>query len=110
MKKIFFLCSVFLFSVPLAFALASELKVVDKDGNAKSQFNGDEDVYVVGTCDPASNESIYLYILEDRDEWPLDTGLSDISGGIETKAQGEAMLAEGALAVQMDVGLWKGAD
>jgi len=85
MKKIFFLCSVFLFSVPLAFALASELKVVDKDGNAKSQFNGDEDVYVVGTCDPASNESIYFYILEDRDEWPLDTGLSDISGGIETK-------------------------
>jgi len=32
------------------------------------------------------------------------------SGGIETKAQGEAMLAEGALAVQMDVGLWKGGD
>jgi len=32
------------------------------------------------------------------------------SGGIETKARGEAMLAEGALAVQMDVGLWKGGD
>ncbi|MEX2144126.1 MAG: hypothetical protein WD740_05980 [Anaerolineales bacterium] len=29
------------------------------------------------------------------------------AGGVETKARGEAMLAAGALAVQMDVGLWK---
>jgi dihydroorotate dehydrogenase len=30
------------------------------------------------------------------------------AGGIENKAQGEAMLAAGAIGVQVDVGLWKG--
>jgi len=32
------------------------------------------------------------------------------AGGIDTQARGDAMLGAGALAVQMDVGLWKGAD
>jgi len=30
------------------------------------------------------------------------------AGGVDTKAQGEAMLAAGAMAVQIDVALWKG--
>lgn len=40
---------------------------------------------------------------------PLDIPLF-ASGGIQTRAQGEAMLAAGASAVQMDIAFWKGSN
>ncbi|MDA1334943.1 MAG: hypothetical protein O2794_02935, partial [bacterium] len=82
MKKLSFLL-IALFSLTGFANAATELNVVDSDGNVKTQFDVEDNIYIEGVCDAASNDITKVYIMNNQPSWSVGMEVSDVSAGIE---------------------------
>ncbi len=82
MKKLFGIVIFLLLAFPV-FAEEPVVFLSNQSGVRTTQFENSDEIYIEGTCLPASQDVARIYIISDK-TWQAGDKLSDVSGGIET--------------------------